>query len=90
VPLQASAPNLPCPALPNPQVAKLLVYSPTQRATALDAMRHPFFDELRDPACRLPNGRPLPPLFNWIDGELQQAAPELHAALQPRPAAASP
>jgi hypothetical protein len=35
-------------------------------------------------------GRPLPPLFNWIDGELQQAAPELHAALQPRPAAASP
>lgn len=38
------------------QVSKLLVYSPTQRATALDAMRHPFFDELRDPACRLPNG----------------------------------
>jgi hypothetical protein len=26
---------------------------------------HPFFDELRDPNCRLPNGRPLPPLFNF-------------------------
>ena len=131
------------------QVSKLLVYSPTQRATALEAMRHPFFDELRDPACRLPNGarrceplpcvcgslrpavdlfcclgcealpcsapcgcthsfllerapvpsccctnphagRPLPPLFNWIEGELRQASPELHAALQLRaPAAAA-
>lgn len=73
-------------------VSKLLVYSPTQRMTALEAIRHPFFDELRDPACRLPNGRPLPPLFNWIDGELRQASPELHAQLQPRvrtPAAAS-
>lgn len=38
------------------QVSKLLVYSPTQRMTALEAIRHPFFDELRDPACRLPNG----------------------------------
>lgn len=38
------------------QVSKLLVYSPTQRSTALEAMRHPFFNELRDPACRLPNG----------------------------------
>ncbi len=26
---------------------------------------HPFFDELRDPNCHLPNGRPLPPLFNF-------------------------
>lgn len=26
---------------------------------------HPFFDELRDPNTRLPNGRPLPPLFNF-------------------------
>lgn len=64
-------------------VSKLLVYSPTQRSTALEAMRHPFFDELRDPACRLPNGRPLPPLFNWLPNELAQASPELYAALQP-------
>jgi len=26
---------------------------------------HPFFDELRDPNTRLPNGRFLPPLFNF-------------------------
>jgi hypothetical protein len=31
----------------------------------LEACVHPFFDELRDPNCRLPNGRPLPPLFNF-------------------------
>lgn len=31
----------------------------------LEACVHPFFDELRDPNCRLPSGRPLPPLFNF-------------------------
>ena len=31
----------------------------------LDALIHPFFDELRDPNTRLPNGRILPPLFNF-------------------------
>lgn len=51
----------PLPPFPGRQVSKLLVYSPTLRSTALDAMRHTFFDELRDPACRLPNGAPCPP-----------------------------
>lgn len=31
----------------------------------LEALIHPFFDELRDPNARLPNGRYLPPLFNF-------------------------
>jgi hypothetical protein len=31
----------------------------------LDALTHPFFDELRDPNARLPTGRFLPPLFNF-------------------------
>lgn len=31
----------------------------------LDALIHPFFDELRDPNTRLPSGRFLPPLFNF-------------------------
>jgi hypothetical protein len=31
----------------------------------LEACTHPFFDELREPNARLPNGRPLPPLFNF-------------------------
>lgn len=31
----------------------------------LEALAHPFFDELREPNARLPNGRPLPSLFNF-------------------------
>jgi serine/threonine protein kinase len=46
-------------------VSRLLQYSPNLRCNALEACVHPFFDELRDPNCRLPNGRPLPPLFNF-------------------------
>jgi len=46
-------------------VSRFLQYSPNLRCTALEACMHPFFDELRDPSTRLPNGRPLPPLFNF-------------------------
>jgi hypothetical protein len=31
----------------------------------VEALVHPFFDELRDANTRLPNGRFLPPLFNF-------------------------
>ncbi|XLR19247.1 hypothetical protein S83_047159, partial [Arachis hypogaea] len=31
----------------------------------LEACAHPFFDELREPNARLPNGHPFPPLFNF-------------------------
>lgn len=41
------------------QVSKLLHYSPVTRVTAIGALTHPFFDELRDPNTTLPNGRPL-------------------------------
>ncbi|KDD74989.1 protein kinase, partial [Helicosporidium sp. ATCC 50920] len=34
-------------------ISKLLVYDPTKRLTALVAMTHPFFDQLRDRNCRL-------------------------------------
>ena len=53
-------------------IAALLEYTPTQRLSAIDAMVHPFFDELRDPACRFPDSRhpgapskDLPELFNF-------------------------
>jgi glycogen synthase kinase 3 beta len=53
-------------------IAKLLEYTPTQRITAMDAMVHPFFDELRDPNTTLPDSRhpnapnkKLPQLFNF-------------------------
>jgi glycogen synthase kinase 3 beta len=66
-------------------VAKLLQYSPRARLSALEALGHPYFDELRDASTRLPNGKPLPPLFNWSPGELDALSPAAQAALQPQP-----
>lgn len=40
-------------------IGKLLEYTPTQRISAIDAMVHPFFDELRDPNLKLPDSRGL-------------------------------
>ncbi|XP_010933863.1 shaggy-related protein kinase epsilon [Elaeis guineensis] len=64
-------------------VSRFLQYSPNLRCTALEACAHPFFDELRDPNTRLPNGRPLPPLFNFAPQELKDASPELIQRLIP-------
>jgi hypothetical protein len=33
--------------------------------TQLEACAHSFFDDLRDPNARLPNGQELPPLFDF-------------------------
>ena len=38
-------------------ISRLLEYTPTKRLSAIDAMVHPFFDELRDPNTRLPDSR---------------------------------
>ncbi|RDX65528.1 Shaggy-related protein kinase eta, partial [Mucuna pruriens] len=62
--------------------SRLLQYSPILRCTALEACAHPFFDELREPNARLPNGRPFPPLFNFKQ-ELSGASPELVNKLIP-------
>ena len=64
-------------------LAALLVYSPSQRLNAYQALQHPFFDELRAQETRLPNGDPLPPLFNWSEIETK-THPDLIAALTPR------
>ncbi|KAF3438328.1 hypothetical protein FNV43_RR21090 [Rhamnella rubrinervis] len=65
-------------------VSRLLQYSPNLRCSALDAMTHPFFDELREPNTRLPNGRLLPPLFNFKAHELKGASTELLVKLIPK------
>lgn len=53
-------------------ISKLLEYTPTQRLSAIDAMVHPFFNELRDPSTQLPDSRHpngatrnLPNLFDF-------------------------
>ena len=47
--------------------SKLLEYTPTSRITPLEACAHAFFDELREPNNKLPNGREMPELFNFSD-----------------------
>jgi len=58
-------------------VSKLLQYTPTLRLKPFEALTHPFFDELRQPGTQLPNGKSLPPLFNFSDIEIKEAGPLL-------------
>ncbi len=53
-------------------ISRLLEYTPTERLLAVNAMVHPFFDELRNPATRFPDSRhvngpvkDLPALFDF-------------------------
>lgn len=64
-------------------VSRLLDYTPFMRLDPLKACTHGFFDELRNPSCKLPNDRELPLLFNFTNQELK-TAPELNAALIPQ------
>nr|XP_032518553.1 glycogen synthase kinase-3 beta isoform X11 [Danaus plexippus plexippus] len=68
-------------------VSRLLEYTPGARLSPLQACAHSFFDELREPAARLPNGRALPPLFNFTEYELA-IQPSLNDFLKPRAAVA--
>ncbi|RYP79644.1 hypothetical protein DL770_006593 [Monosporascus sp. CRB-9-2] len=70
-------------------IARLLEYTPTERLGAIDAMVHPFFDELRDPNTKLPDSRhstgqlrDLPNLFDFNKHELS-IAPHLNHKLVP-------
>ncbi|XP_066470734.1 glycogen synthase kinase-3 beta isoform X1 [Tiliqua scincoides] len=62
--------------------SRLLEYTPTARLTPLEACAHSFFDELRDPNIKLPNGREKPALFNFTTQELS-SNPSLASTLIP-------
>ncbi|KAJ7400378.1 hypothetical protein BTVI_106113 [Pitangus sulphuratus] len=62
--------------------SRLLEYTPTARLTPLEACAHSFFDELRDPNVKLPNGRDKPALFNFTTQELS-SNPSLASILIP-------
>ncbi|XP_074653237.1 glycogen synthase kinase-3 beta-like isoform X2 [Tubulanus polymorphus] len=64
-------------------VSWLLEYTPSARKSPLEACAHNFFDELREPSTRLPNGRDLPPLFNFTPEELM-IQPSLNTQLIPQ------
>mmetsp|Transcript_21687 Transcript_21687/g.21441 ORF Transcript_21687/g.21441 Transcript_21687/m.21441 type:complete len:103 (+) Transcript_21687:736-1044(+) len=64
-------------------VSSVLVYSPQRRPHALEALLHPFFEELRQESTRLPDGAPLPDLFNWTPQELRSVSPNVIQNLTP-------
>ncbi|CAO3627983.1 kinase-like domain-containing protein [Cunninghamella echinulata] len=63
-------------------LSKMLRYDPQQRISAIEALCHPFFDDIRDPNMRLPNGQPLPPVLNFTRHELS-IRPDLIRRLVP-------
>ncbi|TCD62260.1 regulator of ime2 [Steccherinum ochraceum] len=63
-------------------VSKLLEYTPESRLSAVEAMCHPFFDELRTEGARMPNGKDFPLLFNFTREELS-VRPDLNRQLVP-------
>ena len=57
-------------------MSKLLEYTPSARLSAIDAMCHPLFDELRVEGTRMAQERELPPLFNFTrEGEYPVSLP---------------
>ncbi|KAJ3270231.1 regulator of ime2 [Terramyces sp. JEL0728] len=48
-------------------LSKVLDYTPANRPTAIEAMTHTFFDEIRHKDTRLVNGKELPELFNFSE-----------------------
>ena len=65
-------------------MAASLAYIPSKRLLPLEGCAHPFVDELRDEATKLPkNGCPFPPLFDCTQHELDSPK-ELLAKLVPR------
>ncbi|GAA5965360.1 hypothetical protein JCM3765_004870 [Sporobolomyces pararoseus] len=63
-------------------ISKLLEYTPSARLTAIEAMCHPFFDDLRVPDAKMPTGKDMPPLFNFTREELS-IRPDLNRKLVP-------
>ncbi|KAL1916783.1 uncharacterized protein VTP21DRAFT_5487 [Calcarisporiella thermophila] len=64
-------------------LSNLLIYTPQQRLTAIEAMCHSFFDELRQPETRLPNGAELPLLFDFSEFELSIRPDLIHRLVPP-------
>ena len=53
-------------------LSNLLVYTPLSRLHPFKACAHSFFDKLREKGTMLPNGGPLPPIYNFTDSERAQ------------------
>ena len=71
------------PAVAIALTSEMLYYVPTKRVKAIEACTHEFFNDIRDPATRLPDGKPLDVnLFRLTQEELA-LAPDTAAQLVP-------
>lgn len=61
----------------------LLRYEPGERVLAYESLAHPFFDPLRQPGCRLPEGSPLPNIFDFSEEELHFMSPRTRLKVVP-------
>jgi serine/threonine protein kinase len=57
-------------------ISRILVYFPFGRIQAIEALGHPFFDELKKKNVNLPNGKKLPNLFNFKKKEFDYGGKE--------------
>jgi serine/threonine protein kinase len=64
-------------------VSQLCVFTPSARLRGYRALLHPFFDELRAPGAALPNGKRLPPLFEFSTEEIALVGADLLRQLVP-------
>ena len=64
-------------------ISKMLAYDPIKRIKPLEAAAHPFFDELRQPNMKFPDGTSLPDMYTFTKQELQQVSLEIQDILVP-------
>jgi hypothetical protein len=50
-------------------VSRLCVFTHAERLRGYESLLHPFFDQLRGADATLPNGKGMPPLFQFTRGE---------------------
>ena len=63
-------------------ISKLLIYDPDKRLTPLQAICHPFFDELKDSKTVLPNGKSVPrELFEFTREEINSDQDSINKVL---------
>lgn len=49
---------------------RMLTYNPVKRIKAIECLAHPYFNSLSDVTMKMPDGRDMPPLFNFTQDEL--------------------
>lgn len=64
-------------------ISKLLVYSPSHRLMPLEALTHPFFDDLRNPELYSNPYNRIPNLFDFYEEELELNSLEIIEQLVP-------